>query len=154
MASQTDYRFGPWYDLYTGWPGILSMRAESAITKGQLLQLDTSTYARGVKPYDGNAATTTPIIGIALEAAGTAGDDVTVVGLGPVMLVPCGAAGATAGQWATPSGVSGEEGQILSKAFADGSTVRAYLGLCLTTGDAQGELIAVMYGLCLAAQDA
>lgn len=152
MASQTDYQFGPWYDNYTGHP-ILSFRAHGVISKGHMLQLDQTVYARGVKHYDGTTATTTPIIGVALEDAAVH-EDVTVVGLGPVMMVPCGAAGATAGQLATPSAVGSEEGKIISKAFTDGTTVRAYLGLCLTTGDALGELIAVMYGLCLAAQDA
>ena len=142
MASQTDYQFGPWYDNYGGWP-IISMQAAGSITKGQVVQLSTGTYARGVVAYDGDAGITTPAIGVALNDA-SAGEMVSVLGSGPVMMLISGAGGCTSGQAAVVSTAASEDGRVVSEAWADGTAMKAVLGTCLTTADTSGEYVAVL----------
>jgi len=140
MANQTDFRFGPWYDVYTGWP-ILTLEAEGAITKGNLLQLGTA--GRQVIAYDGDNAVTAPAIGVALSDAAN-GEQVPVVGLGPVMLMKVGTSLATRGQWAVPSTTAAESGRIQGDDGQTGTTENACIGIVLETADVLGELVPIM----------
>lgn len=146
MASATDYRYGNWYDVYTGFP-LITCVAEGALTKYHLVQLGTA--GRQVKSYDGDAAVTEPAIGVVLEDYAT-GVECLVLPLGPVVRMLTGTNGVTRGDWVVPDTTAAESGYVMTDDGALGTTKNACIGIALDTGDAKGELIPVMlcgYGI-------
>jgi hypothetical protein len=140
MANQPNYQFGPWYDTYTGWP-VLTMVAEGDVEKGMVVQLGTA--GRQVKEYDGDAGVSEPAIGLALERADD-GDEITIIGLGPVMLMNTGTNGCTRGDWVVPETTAAEDGYVMTDDGVMGTTKNAVIGIALETTDTKEEKVPVM----------
>lgn len=136
MASQTDtyYTKGDQYDGF-----VHTFNAEAAISKNQIVELGTA-YPQ-VVVHTANADRI--IVGVALSNA-TAGQEIPVMCTGPVKNVIAGEGFIVRGELVYPDGTTA--GSCDSIAAANGTTLRAVIGVALESGDTKGEKVPVLCG--------
>ena len=118
-----------------------AMESKLSILEGDIVQLGTA--FREVKAYDGDAALTYPIIGVALSDA--LDGKMVPVSCGPIVKCRVGTA-VTRGNFVSAENAASADGKIEPVTPTGGGTLQGMLGIALNSGDADDIIPILMKG--------